>query len=374
MHRSRISLVAVAAGLLVAGCRDESVQVYRAPKEGGEAPSNAAHAGSTGSGASSEPTSKPPWVVPQGWAEKPSASGSRIASYGITGSDGRSADVSVSVLNGTGGGALENVNLWRNQLGLGPVTLEELGKLSRLVRIGSREAVSYELVGERAAEGQSQTNRTLVAIMPAGEMTVFFKLTGEQALVAENREKYLEWLKSVNTGEDTADAPASGGASAPAASAGGTSPGAGADASGLPQWTVPTGWQREGERPMRLATFSVPGEPGGKASDLSISTLGGDGGGMLANVNRWRGQLGLTPWGEDALQKEGQVVDVNGTKVTVVDLVGDKNPQGEARRTRILAAVAVRGGASWFYKLTGDDAAVVRERENFMGFVRSIRY
>lgn len=374
MHRSRIPLVAVAAGLLVAGCRDESIQVYRAPKEGGEAPGSVAQTGSTAAGASSEPTSKPPWVIPQGWIEKPNSSGSRIASYGISAADGRSADVSVSVLNGTGGGALENVNLWRNQLGLGPVTVEELGKLSRLVRIGSREAVSYELVGERAAEGQSQTNRTLVAIMPAGEMTVFFKLTGEQALVAENREKYLEWLKSVNTGEDTAEAPASAGSAPSSPSTGGTSPGAAADASGLPQWTVPAGWQREGERPMRLATFSVPGEPGGKASDLSISTLGGSGGGLLANVNRWRGQLGLTSWTEEALQKEVQVIDVNGAKVTIVDLVGDKNPQGEARRTRILAAVQVQGGSSWFYKLTGDDTAVARERENFMGFVRSIRY
>jgi len=356
--------------MLATGCREESVRAYRAPKDDAPEASRPPTAGSN---------QKPPWVIPDGWAEKPSTNttGSRIASYTVAGRDGRSADVSVSALAGTGGGALENVNLWRNQIGLGAVAKEELGKLSKVVRIGSREAVSYELIGERAMPDSTQTNRTLVAIMPAGEMTVFFKLTGEQSLVAENRTKFVEWLKSVNTGSDAEEGGRAETSRPPATSANGagaSSPSAGADATGLPQWTVPPGWKREGERQMRLASFSIPGDAGGRPADLSISTLGGAGGGLLSNINRWRGQLGLASWADADLKTEAKSVEIGGVQATLVDFAGDKSLQGEERQTRILGAVVPRGNQTWFFKLTGDDAVVARERENFMGFVKSIRY
>ena len=370
MYRHWVCLIGASIALISTGCREESVRAYRAPKDDAPEAKRPASAGTA---------QKPPWTVPDGWAEKPSTSttGSRIASYTLSGQQGAAAEVAVSALAGTGGGALENVNLWRNQIGLAAVTQEELGKLSKVVRIGSREAVSYELIGERAMPESTQTNRTLVAIMPAGEMTVFFKLTGEQALVAENRTKFVEWLKSVNTGSDseeetraeTSRPPVS---SSPVPSA--SSPSAGGDATGLPQWTVPPGWKREGERPMRLASFSIPGDAGGRAADLSISTLGGAGGGLLSNINRWRGQLGLASWVEADLKTETQSVEIGGVPATVVDFAGEKSLQGEERKTRILGAVIPRGNQTWFFKLTGDDAVVARERENFMGFVKSIRY
>lgn len=370
MYRHWVCLIGASLAMLATGCREESVRAYRAPKDDAAQPSGAESAGSS---------QKPPWVVPDGWAEKTggSSSGSRIASYTIAGKDGRSADVTVSALRGTGGGALENVNLWRNQIGLGAVTQEELGKLSKVVRIGSREAVSYELVGERAMPDSTQTNRTLVAIMPAGEMTVFFKLTGEQSLVAENRTKYVDWLRSVSTGSDTEESARPETSRPPATGStgiGANSPSGASDAAGLPQWTVPAGWKREGDRPMRLATFSIPGESGGRAADLSISTLGGAGGGLLSNINRWRGQLGLASWADADLKTEAKSVEIGGIQATLVDFAGEKSPQGEERKTRILGAVVPRGGQTWFFKLTGDDAVVARERENFMGFVKSIHF
>jgi hypothetical protein len=362
MYRHWVCFIGATLGLLTTGCREEGVQAYRAPKD---------DATESNRPAESSPQ-KAPWVVPEGWAEKPSTSGSRIASYSIASKDGRSAEVSVSALSGTGGGALDNVNLWRGQIGLGPVTQEELSKISRVVRIGSREAVSYELAGERALPESTQTNRTLVAIMAAGEMTVFFKLTGEQALVAENRTKFVEWLKTVNTGSDAEDASAQ--VPRRTSAPGSTAPANVSSASDLPQWTVPAGWQREGDRPMRLATFSIPGAAGERPADLSISSLGGAGGGLLANVNRWRGQLGLSVWTQEDVDSQGKSIEISGVRGTVVEFLGDKSLQGEARKTRILGALIPRGNQTWFFKLSGDDAVVARERENFMGFVQSLRY
>jgi hypothetical protein len=125
---------------------------------------------------------------------------------------------------------------------------------------------------------------------------------------------------------------------------------------------------------MRLATFSIPGAAGERPADLSISSLGGAGGGLLANVNRWRGQLGLSVWTQEDVDSQGKSIEISGVRGTVVEFLGDKSLQGEARKTRILGALIPRGNQTWFFKLSGDDAVVARERENFMGFVQSLRY
>lgn len=44
---------------------------------------------------------------------------------------------------------------------------------------------------------------------------------------------------------------------------------------------------------MRLATYEMQGPSG--PIEVAISRFPGDVGGMLANVNRWRGQVGLPP-------------------------------------------------------------------------------
>ena len=116
---------------------------------------------------------------------------------------------------------------------------------------------------------------------------------------------------------------------------------------------------------MRLASFDIPGD-GGAKGDLSISALGGAAGGLLANVNRWRGQVGLAPWSDEQLAKESEVLKFGADSGTLVDLKGaDK---------RILAVIMPRGERTWFYKLTAPDALVTREREAFVTFVKSVRY
>lgn len=71
-------------------------------------------------------------------------------------------------------------------------------------------------------------------------------------------------------------------------------PTAGASPSSQWPWSVPDNWTLvPGERPMRLATYQMQGLTG--PVEVAISRFPGDVGGMLANVNRWRGQVGLPP-------------------------------------------------------------------------------
>lgn len=59
-------------------------------------------------------------------------------------------------------------------------------------------------------------------------------------------------------------------------------------------WTVPDGWTEDPEpRQMRLATYLAP-DPGGPV-EVAVTRFGGRVGGELANINRWRGQLGMPP-------------------------------------------------------------------------------
>src|SRR5258708_4657872 len=57
------------------------------------------------------------------------------------------------------------------------------------------------------------------------------------------------------------------------------------------RWTLPPGWKEEKGGPARVASFRF-GERDPKL-EMTVVRLPGDGGGLAANVNRWRDQLGL---------------------------------------------------------------------------------
>ncbi|MCW5556387.1 MAG: hypothetical protein KIT22_00850 [Verrucomicrobiae bacterium] len=342
----------LAALALVAGCKpSDDVQVYHAPRD---------------AASEADPASKVPWTVPSGWRTKPTDKGSvRIASYEVTTPDGRSMDVSVIPLPGNSGSILDNVNRWRDQVGLPPITESELASQRQTVLIGTLEGELFEMAGDTPVLDGKFKARTLAALMITGGTTVFFKATGEEALVAENRPKFLAWLASVQTSP----------APPPSASAATAAPPAGADMRGpvapppstaLPEWQVPPGWTPAAPTTMRLASFVVEGS-GGEKGDLSVVVLGSNGGGALANVNRWRGQLSLDPLDDAGLAREAVTLATPaGNSALVVDLSGNGQ--------RILGAIVERGDRAWFYKLTGNPALVGAQREAFLGFVRSVKY
>ena len=58
-------------------------------------------------------------------------------------------------------------------------------------------------------------------------------------------------------------------------------------------WEKPNSWVPSEGSSMRLASFAIPYS--GDSGDLSVIQLGGDGGGLKSNINRWRRQLNLEP-------------------------------------------------------------------------------
>ena len=132
-------------------------------------------------------------------------------------------------------------------------------------------------------------------------------------------------------------------------------------------WTAPAAWAAQPPRPMRKASFTVKGDNGATA-DLSITSFPGDTGGLLANLNRWRGQLALAPLDGAALGAETVQIEAGGLHLTVVDFAGTAN----GAPARLLGAVVPFQGETWFFKLLGPDALVAKEKPAFLGFLKTI--
>src|SRR4051812_23526624 len=99
------------SGLLLSGCGQNDIQVYRVAKETAPAVHNAS-----------------------GWEEAPLGE-MRVASFRVKGQGGQTADVSVIPLPGMAGHDLDNVNRWRGQVSLPPVSESELAGLGQPVEL-----------------------------------------------------------------------------------------------------------------------------------------------------------------------------------------------------------------------------------------------
>lgn len=131
------------------------------------------------------------------------------------------------------------------------------------------------------------------------------------------------------------------------------------------RWTLPKGWSEAEAGAMRYASFKVPVKG---AVDASVVVLPGPAGGELANVNRWRGQIGLGPLDEAALAAARKTLGTRAGPLKVYDFASDGAP-----RKRLIAGLTEVSGSTWFVKLTGEADAVGAARADFMQLLGSLR-
>ena len=359
-------LVCLAAAL--AGCGRNEPQVYKVAKE--QTPPETAPPGlPAGHPDTSGGAPKLQWKLPAGWQEVPPGQ-IRAASFSVAGTGGKPADVSVVPLPGQAGSDLDNVNRWRGQVGLPPVPAEELPKLAQTVEIAHQQAPLYEQAGP--VPGSGETNRILAAVLRRGGIAWFFKMTGEEALVAQQKPQFVQFLNSVNlaaTAEPSELPP-----SHPPIGGAGMTPASAASAQGAavhPKWEVPAGWQEVPGGQFLTAKFIIRGS-GAEQAAVNVSSMRGEGGGLLNNVNRWRQQLGLGALPQDEAGKLLTPLEVQGGKATMVDFSG--TGAGSGQKTRLIGVVMRQGDETWFYKLMGSEPVVEREKTAFTQFVKTAQY
>lgn len=193
-HAARTVSIAILLSLVVSGCNREKIAVYRVPKD--DQP--VVHVQNRhGTSAASLNTAKavpanPSWTVPAGWVELPPTQ-LALARFVVSEPVGQ-AQITVTVLPGNAGGLLANVNRWRAQVYLGPMTEAELehavGKLE--TQIGT--ATLVELTGSLPDTGCQV--RLLGVVLEHGGNTWFFKMIGQADVVARQKDAFLQFVQT----------------------------------------------------------------------------------------------------------------------------------------------------------------------------------
>lgn len=266
------------------------------------------------------------WETPKDWKRRDGAGSIRFATLEIPQADGKPLEVSITRLPFAGEEearyVLKNINRWRGQM-------------------SQRDLYIFEL--------QRETKRVPTAA----------KL-----------DAYLTVINGRQTGGPMAGAPFAGSAGGPpptgpsAGPAAGPAPAGGGPPAGSPlAYEMPKGWTPGRVGGMRKAAFEVRGDKG--RLEITVIDLSASAGGLLSNVNRWRGQVQLNRVDEKTLKAESREIDMNGVKGTLVELVGP--------RETILGVIAPTPGKTWFVKAKGDKELAAQEKGRFEQFVRSLK-
>ncbi|HTG43241.1 MAG TPA: hypothetical protein VK633_01795 [Verrucomicrobiae bacterium] len=364
------SLVGPVCLVLASGCGDSEIKTYRVAKEDNSTklPPASAHSADDGHDHGAAAPSKIPapsalpkltWALPKGWQELP-PDRMRKAAFQIAGPEGKMAQVVIIPLPGASNIELESVNMWREELGLPGLTKNEVTTEGTAVQLGDAKGHLFEMANTAPKAGQTFKTRTLGAIAERENILWFVKMTGEDQLVAEQKPAFVSFLRSIGFAKTD---PSQLAATERPVSTNAKELPAGADA---PKLKIPANWKEKPPGPMITAAYAVAAD-GGQA-DISISKFPGDVGGLAANINRWRGQLGLAPLGEAEARGSAKMLEVDGkSDAYMVDLTGKNARTGKP--ARMVALGVPRAGDTWFYKLLGDDVVVGQEKEPFLKFV-----
>ena len=279
------------------------------------------------------------WDLPAGWQELPAAE-FRNGNFAVPGRDG--LECFITVLPGGGGGLAANLNRWRRQMGLPALTDAEISALPRIAMFGAQVPFLQMDGAYSGKEGHTMA----AALAERAGTAVSVKMIGPSAAVAAELERFKALCASVRDAQpESADDP--------------HAPGGGFDPSAL-KWTPPAGWTQGPPKQMRLVTFLPDGQSG---VECAVTVLANDGGGLEANINRWRGQLSLAPLDKAAIAAL-PTVPVLGRAAVLAEIDGGK--------VGMYALMCELGSHAVFVKMTGPMEGLRAERERFLAFCRSL--
>lgn len=137
------------------------------------------------------------------------------------------------------------------------------------------------------------------------------------------------------------------------------------------RFDAPKEWEAQPLSTMRKASFLVRSE-NGETVDISVMSFPGNTGGVAANVNRWRQQVGLAPLDPDRINETVEEHSVRGRKYLLVDIPGIA-PQGNSPQ-RIIGAIHAQDAETWFFKMMGETDLTAAQREPFIQFLESVEF
>lgn len=133
-------------------------------------------------------------------------------------------------------------------------------------------------------------------------------------------------------------------------------------ASGI-SYQTPDSWTEFPPSSIRKANFTIDNASG--TAEVSITVFPGDVGGTLANINRWRQQIGLSSIDQVSLNENISSIIISNHQGYFTKLEGNTES--------ILGGILPFHGSTWFIKMQGDILAIDEEVDTFKTFLSSIR-
>ncbi len=269
----------------------------------------------------------PKWSLPEGWQER-GASQMRAATLLIPDRGGE-LELAVSSLPLAGSWEdflVPNVNRWLRQLECESLAKEKILELAAEVTTESGTATVFQLAGIMPAQPRGMGGNPHAGLgIPAPKAAS----PAPQARAAQSRTSELSY-------------------------------------------STPTGWQPGEMNSMRKAAFLLPG--GGPSDGVTVTSFPAGGGQMsdvVANVQRWGRQVGVTELTEAEVDELSSPIEVGGFEGTYVEL---SSPGESDRKVSLFVAMVQRQGQVWFFKMLGESELVTSQRAAFREFLASVEF
>ena len=136
------------------------------------------------------------------------------------------------------------------------------------------------------------------------------------------------------------------------------------------KWTTPDGWKEAPPRSMREVNLKIGAN---NEAECYVTVLSGSGGGIVANVNRWRSQIALPGSTEEEISKLPKI-KLLGEDAVYIELEGTYSGMGGAAQSSysLIGAILEKTGKAYFVKMTGPSELLTNERDNFKAFCESL--
>lgn len=290
------------------------------------------------------------WQLPEQWGENPAMGGIMAGSFHIKTKEGPQGRIGVMPFRETVETS-QIVNMFARELGHPDYNQSTVGQILQKKELGGR---TFEFIQLEDRTSEDETQRAaMLALYRQDAQTWLFPFIANRKLVNEQLDNFYAFLGSTTLRAGKAPvravAPSLPPAQAPTASH-------------QPTWEAPAHWERKASTQMRIGNYAVTNEAG-QSLDFSITSFPGQVGGILANVNRWLGQVGIEQTDEEGLKQylSDRTVDEKPAKLVLA----------ESEDQALYAAILFHKDRSWFLKLMGDRALAQTEKENFLGLVDS---
>ena len=132
------------------------------------------------------------------------------------------------------------------------------------------------------------------------------------------------------------------------------------------KWDLPKSWSVSSGSSMRLASYNVPHSSG--VGDLSVMILAGDGGGVEANINRWRGQINLSPQTSFQINSQSESRKNSLADYQIFTLINEDNSN-----KAFMCAIMPLDDRTVFVKLSINTNGINQIKDDFIYFCDSFR-